>query len=80
MKCKYINMVSLALIVIGAINWGLWGFFQFDLVAFIAGGNYTMLARAIYAIVGLAGLYSLTFFGRCCSKCKCSCHGGSCRK
>lgn len=51
---------ALALVIIGAINWGLIGFFQFDLVAAIFGGQDTALARIVYGLVGLAGLYCLT--------------------
>lgn len=57
-------MVALILILVGAINWGLWGFFQFDLVATIFGGESTTVSRVIYGIVGIAGLYGLTFFGK----------------
>ena len=78
MKCKFINIIALILIVIGAINWGLVGFAQFDLVAYIFGGSSAMLARVVYALVGLAGLWSLSFVGRCC-KCKCGC-GSSCKR
>jgi uncharacterized membrane protein YuzA (DUF378 family) len=78
MKCKYINMIAYLLVVIGALNWGLWGFFQFDLVAFISGGNYTWLARTIYSIVGLAGLWGVFHIRKCCCK-KCSCSSGSCK-
>jgi uncharacterized protein len=51
---------ALALVIIGAINWGLIGFFQFDLVAAIFGGQDTALARIVYGLVGLSGLYCLT--------------------
>ncbi|WP_270179831.1 DUF378 domain-containing protein [Alkalihalobacillus sp. CinArs1] len=51
---------TLALVIIGAINWGLIGFFQFDLVAAIFGGQNTALARIVYGLVGLSGLYCLT--------------------
>jgi uncharacterized protein len=51
---------ALALVIIGAINWGLIGFFQFDLVAAIFGGQDSALARIVYGLVGLSGLYSLT--------------------
>ncbi len=60
---KTLNYVMLALIIIGAINWGLIGFLKFDLVAAIF-GDLTTISRIIYALVGIAGLYSLTFFGR----------------
>ena len=52
----------LALIIIGALNWGLIGFFQYDLVSSIFGSNYRIVSRIIFAIVGLAGLYGITFF------------------
>ena len=42
--------------IIGAINWGLWGLFQFDLVAALFGGQSASLSRVIYSLVGLAGL------------------------
>jgi uncharacterized protein len=50
----------LALVIIGAVNWGLIGFFQFDLVAAIFGDSDTAITRIVYGLVGLAGLYSLT--------------------
>ncbi|MFI3115661.1 MAG: DUF378 domain-containing protein [Clostridia bacterium] len=48
--------IALILIVIGAINWGLIGFFGFDLVAFIFGGQMSILSRIIYAVVGVCGV------------------------
>lgn len=57
------DYLALILVAIGAINWGLIGFFEFDLVRTIF-GDMTMIARIIYALVGIAGLYSLSFFGR----------------
>ena len=59
--------ISLILVIIGAINWGLIGFFNFNLVAFIF-GDMTLLARIIYALVGLSGLYLITFYGFLCTK------------
>ena len=53
--------LALVLVIIGAINWGLIGFFQFDLVAAIFGGQAAIISRIIYAIVGIAGLYSIKF-------------------
>lgn len=61
---KALNYIALILIVIGALNWTLIGLFQFDLVGAIFGGMTSMLSRIIFTIVGLAGLWSLTFFGR----------------
>lgn len=60
---KTLDYLALVLVVIGAINWGLIGFFEFDLVRTIF-GNMTLISRIIYAVVGIAGLYSLSFFGR----------------
>lgn len=57
------NIAALTLVIIGAINWGLIGFFNFDLVAAIFGGQAALISRIIYAVVGLAGLYAITFFG-----------------
>jgi uncharacterized protein len=55
-----IQRICLALVIIGAINWGLIGFFQYDLVADLFGGQTSAFARVIYALVGLSGLYCLT--------------------
>ncbi|MGN4125716.1 DUF378 domain-containing protein [Lysinibacillus sphaericus] len=51
--------IALVLVIIGAINWGLIGFFRFDLVAYLFGGQTAVLSRWIYALVGLAGLISI---------------------
>ena len=50
------DRVSLVLVIIGAINWGLIGLFQFDLVAFLFGGQGAMISRILYAVIGAAGL------------------------
>lgn len=55
-----LRRIALALVIIGAINWGLIGFFQYDLVASIFGGQDALISRIIYALVGLSGLYCLT--------------------
>ena len=60
---KWIDYTCLTLGIVGAINWGLIGFFQFNLVSFIF-GNGTWLTRVIYALVGLSGLYLISFYGR----------------
>ena len=52
------------LVIIGAINWGLIGFFQFDLVAAIFGGQSAVVSRIIYALVGLAGLWCIMLVPR----------------
>lgn len=58
------DRIALVLIIIGALNWGLVGFLQFDLVAAIFGSANTMAARVVYSIIGLAGLYGITLFFR----------------
>lgn len=58
------DTIALILSIIGCINWGLVGIFQFDLVAWIFGGQGALLSRIIYAIVGLAGLWSISFLFR----------------
>ena len=63
---KILNIVALALIIIGGLNWLLVGLFSFDLVAAIFGGEVgprSGLSRVVYVLVGLAALYSLTLFG-----------------
>ncbi len=55
---KLIDMIAYALLLIGALNWGLVGFFRFDLVAGIF-GELTILSRIVYALVGIAALYDL---------------------
>lgn len=60
---KFLDTIALILVIVGAVNWGLIGFFQFDLVAALF-GTMTMFSRVVYALVGLAGLYSLSFFAK----------------
>lgn len=55
-----LKRIALILVIIGAVNWGLIGFFQFDLVAAIFGGQDAALSRVIYSLVGLSGLFCLT--------------------
>jgi len=54
-----IYRIALVLVIIGAINWGLIGFFRFDLVAYLFGGQTAVLSRWVYALVGIAGLISI---------------------
>ena len=60
---KVINAIVLVLIIIGAVNWGLIALFSFDLVAWLF-GSMTMLSRLVYGLVGIAGLWAITFFTR----------------
>lgn len=55
-----LQRTALTLIIIGGINWGLMGFFQFDLIGAIFGGQGAAISRIIYGIVGISALYSLT--------------------
>lgn len=63
MDSRGFDYTLLILVLIGAVNWGLIGFFGFDLVSFLF-GNMTWLSRIIYGLVGLSGLYLFTLFGR----------------
>lgn len=58
------DKIALALVIIGALNWGLIGLFGFDLVATLFGGQEATLSRLVYSLVGLAGLWSLTLLFR----------------
>lgn len=58
-----LNVLALILLVIGGINWGLVGLFQFDLVAALFGGGQTTLSRIVYVLVGLAALYGIALLG-----------------
>ena len=57
---RIINKIALLLIIVGALNWGLVGLFAFDLVAWITGGATTILARIIYTIIALAGVWCIS--------------------
>ena len=58
------DRVSLILVIIGALNWLLVGLFQFDLVAWICGGQAAVFARILYSLVGVAGLWSVSLLFR----------------
>jgi uncharacterized protein len=62
MVSSSLERLSLALIVIGAINWLLVGLFGFDLVATLFGGQTAIFSKIIYAVIGLAGIYSASLF------------------
>lgn len=63
---RALTILALALIVIGAINWGLIGFFNFNLVAAIFGNSAAgiVVQRIVYALVGLAGVYGIWMLSR----------------
>lgn len=58
------DTIALILSIIGSVNWGLVGLFQFDLVAWIFGGQDAVISRIIYGIIGLAGLWCITMLFR----------------
>lgn len=55
-----IDKIALTLLIIGGINWGLVGIFQFDLVAFLCGGQTGVISRIIYIVVCLAAIWCIT--------------------
>ena len=58
------NRIALVLVIIGAINWGLVGLFQFDLIAYAFGGAASTVSRVIYTLVALAGIWSIALLFR----------------
>ena len=60
---KFINIIALTLVIIGAINWLLVGLFEFNLVDAIF-GSLSILARIIYIIVGVAGLWCIALYSK----------------
>lgn len=58
------DRLALVLVIVGALNWLLVGLFRYDLVANIFGGSTSTLSRIIYSLVGLAGLYCISFLFR----------------
>ena len=59
-----VDKIALLLTIIGAVNWGLIGIFQFDLVAFLFGGQGALVSRIIYPVVGAAGLWCISLLFR----------------
>jgi uncharacterized membrane protein YuzA (DUF378 family) len=62
-RMKALDYTILTVVIIGAINWGLIGFFDFDLVSTLF-GQMSILTRIIYAVVGIGGLYAISYYGR----------------
>jgi uncharacterized membrane protein YuzA (DUF378 family) len=56
---KALNVLTLMVVILGALNWGLLGLFQVDLVAALFGGPQTALSRFLYILVGISGIYQL---------------------
>jgi len=63
MNARWLDYTALTLVILGAINWGLIGFFQLDLVAFLF-GNMTVVSKVIYGVMGICGLYLISLYGR----------------
>ncbi len=63
MNSKVLDYTLLALVIIGAINWGLIGLFRFNLVSFLF-GDMSWISRIVYGIVGIGGVYLCSVFGR----------------
>jgi uncharacterized membrane protein YuzA (DUF378 family) len=80
---KVVRFLAMVLMVIGALNWGSVGLFEYNFVGVILGGDLSGVARFVYILVGLAGLLGIGGLCRCCSKscscdsnCNCSKHKG----
>ena len=58
---RLIRLIVLILVIIGAINWGLWGSFQYDIIQDIFGSSSSGWARLFYILIGLAGIYGISF-------------------
>ncbi len=56
-RLNALDWIALVLLIIGGLNWGLVGFFTFDLVAWIFGGEAAIVSRIVYALVGLSAIY-----------------------
>ena len=58
------DRIALTLLIIGGLNWGSVGLFQFDLVAFACGGSASMISRVIYTVVGLSAVWCISLLFR----------------
>lgn len=58
------DTLALILVIVGALNWGMIGLFQFDLIASIFGGMGSTVSRVLYTLVGLAGIWGITLLFR----------------
>lgn len=58
------DKLALILVIVGALNWLMVGLFQVDVVASVFGGQDSLLSRAIYTLVGLAGIWAMTLLFR----------------
>ncbi|MEE1074813.1 MAG: DUF378 domain-containing protein [Acutalibacteraceae bacterium] len=58
------DKICLILVIIGSLNWGLVGLFQFDLVAWAFGGSAAIISRIIYNVIALAGIWCISLLFR----------------
>ena len=61
---KMLDKICLILVILGSINWGLVGIFQFDLVAWLFGGTDAIVSRIIYTVIALAGIWCISLLFR----------------
>lgn len=71
MKMNVIDWIACVLVVVGALNWGLMGLFNFNLVATLL-GEIAALIRIIYVLIGLSGLWVIYAGAKCCKACRSS--------
>lgn len=64
LRLNVIDYIAQILVIIGAINWGLIGFANYDLISMLFGGASSLISRSLFALVGLAGLYVISFLFR----------------
>lgn len=60
----FLDRIALLLVIVGAVNWGSVGLFQFDLVSWIFGGQDALVSRIVYTVVALAGLWCVSLLFR----------------
>lgn len=61
-RCNMLDRIALFLLIVGGINWGLIGIFQFDLVAWLFGGQSGIISRIIYTLVAISALWCVSLF------------------
>lgn len=63
-RLNSLDRIALILIIIGALNWGSIGLFQYDVVAALFGGSSSAVSRLVYSLIGLSGVYSISLLFR----------------
>lgn len=59
-----LDKICLILVILGSVNWGLVGIFQFDLVAWLFGGTDAIISRIVYTVIALAGIWCISLLFR----------------